>query len=169
MPFIKKRAKSEKVYPEDPIYNSKNYKFDWTVLCKNIERRRLELNLTQINLSEITGIPSGRISQFETYPKSNKHPNYNEIVILMHALKMDANAMYDGIMDIDSLTNTEKNLKELIKNISTEIVRSELYESALENDKKYIPKPLSVAPLKHNAPDSKVAENNTVSYINSKN
>ena len=168
MPFIKKRAKSEKVYPEDPIYNSKNYKFDWTVLCKNIERRRLELNLTQINLSEITGIPSGRISQFETYPKSNKHPNYNEIVILMHALKMDANAMYDGILDIDSLSKTEKNLNELIKNISAEIARSELYESALENDKRHISKPLSVSPLKYNAPDSNVAEKNTDGFNQNK-
>ena len=159
MPFIKKRAKSERVYPEDPVYNSKNYKIDWSIICRNIERRRIELNLTQQNLSEITGIPSLRLSQFENHSKSGKHPNFHEIVILMNALKMDANAMFDGILSLKPLSRTEKNLNELLKNISAEIARSELYESASENDKRHMPKPLKVTPFKFDDSSHKVADN----------
>jgi len=163
MAIFRKRVKSERVYTEDPIYNNKSYHIDWKIVGKNIARRRRELKMTQQNLADITGIPSGKISQFENNT-GGKHPNNSQIVIIMHALKMDANAVYDGVLELDPLTRTEKHLNELVKNISAEITKSELYQSALENDKRHIPKPLTVSTLKYDAPASKVAENNRDNY-----
>ena len=121
MPTYRKRAKNKRIYPEDPIYNNKSYRIDWKIIGKNIARRRVELNYTQQNLSDITGIPSVTISQFERN-NYGKHPNPHQLVILMHALKMDANALYDGIKtlldDPDLLSHYRKKALERGKQFS---------------------------------------------------
>ncbi|MBP3802412.1 MAG: helix-turn-helix transcriptional regulator [Oribacterium sp.] len=163
MPTYRKRAKNKRIYPEDPIYNNKSYRIDWKIIGKNIARRRVELNYTQQNLSDITGIPSVTISQFERN-NYGKHPNPHQLVILMHALKMDANALYDGILESEPLSKTEKALNELMKNINAEIAKSELYQSALENDRRHTLKPLTVNKYKNDGPNTKVADTNKTGY-----
>lgn len=66
------RAKHKKniVYTEDPIYNNRDYHFDWGLFGETLKRLRLEADLTQEDLSAITGIPSAMISQFENAIKA---------------------------------------------------------------------------------------------------
>ncbi|SFG54500.1 helix-turn-helix domain-containing protein [Oribacterium sp. WCC10] len=159
MGIIKRRAKHKQTYTEDPIYNNLSYRFDWKIVGKNIARRRLELGYTQQDLSDITGIPSVMISQFENN-LSGKHPNNSQLVILMHALKMDANAIYNGNIDTATMTKTDRNLLELIDNIRAEIYKSELYKGAQENDRRNTPKPLGLKHIGYNSPKRNIAEDN---------
>lgn len=163
MGIIKRRAKHIKTYTEDPIYNNASYRFDWKILGKNIARRRLELGYTQQDLSDITGIPAVMISQFENN-LNGKHPNNSQIVILMHALNMDANAIYSGNADSGTLSTTDKNLAELMENIRAEIYKSEIYKSAQINDRRNIPKPLGLKQSEYTSPERGVAERSTDNY-----
>ena len=157
MAIIKRRAKHIKTYTEDPVYNNSSFQFDWKKLGRNIARRRLEMGFTQQDLSDITGIPAVMISQFENN-LNGKHPNNSQIVILMHALKMDANAIYSGNADVASLSQTDKNMLELLDNIRAEIVKSELYKSAEKNDERSKPKSLGKTSIEYNPPERDVAE-----------
>ena len=166
MGIIKRRAKHIKNYTEDPIYNNTSFRFNWKILGKNIARRRLELGYTQQDLSDITGIPAVMISQFENN-LNGKHPNNSQIVILMHALRMDANAIYSGNADSATLSTTEKNLAELMENIRAEIFKSDIYKSAQVNDRRNIPKSLGIIHNErtdYSEPNQDVAERKTDTY-----
>jgi len=141
MPTVRKRAKHTKTFTEDPIYNNTNYKFDWTIVGKNLYRRRMELGMTQQDVSDCTGIPAKMISQYENNT-NGKHPSHKHLVILMHALNVDPNTIYSGIVDSGTLSNTDKCLNELIRNIRASIIRSDLYKDSLKYQDKFEPKSL---------------------------
>ncbi len=141
MSTVRKRAKHGKSYSEDPVYNNSNYVFDWKIVGKNISRRRLELGMTQQDLSDLTGIPTMMISQFENNT-NGKHPSNKHLVILMHALNIDANTIYSGNIDPELSTITDKYIIELMSSIKSELYNSNLYKDALEYRKKFKPKSL---------------------------
>ncbi len=156
MPIVRKRAKHNKLYTLDPVYNNTDYTFDWKIVGRIIARRRVDLGMTQQDLSDRTGIPAMMISQFENNT-NGKHPSNKHLVILMHALNIDANTIYSGNIDIASLSNTDKYVNELIRCIRADIYRSELYKDSIKYQDKFLPKSLGkkyVRPSKkHNVAD----------------
>lgn len=158
MSTVRKRAKHGKTYTEDPIYNNSNYVFDWKIVGKNLSRRRLELGMTQQDLSDLTGIPTMMISQFENNT-NGKHPSNKHLVILMHALNIDANTIYSGNIDSGSLNKTDQYLNELMHNIKAELYKSELYKDAVKYQDRFKPKSLGkIDPSYEHVPQREVAE-----------
>ena len=109
------RAKHKKntVYTEDPIYNNRDYHFDWGLFGQTLKRLRLEADLTQDDLSAITGIPSAMISQFETAYKSRfqntpKHPNQDHLAMPV-------------------MSERDRAVEVLVEGFRTLLKRSELY------------------------------------------
>lgn len=75
-----------------------------------IRERRLELNLTQVQLAMLTGIKKNTISNYENNISS---PNEENILKLMEALKCDANYIFEWTEseDISLSLSEEKNIK----------------------------------------------------------
>jgi transcriptional regulator with XRE-family HTH domain len=72
------------------------------VISKNITKRREELNLTQSELSDLSGISKGQISEYE---RSISLPKADALYKLAIAMKTDINYFYNGIneLNIESL------------------------------------------------------------------
>lgn len=127
------RAKHKKniVYTEDPIYNNRDYHFDWGIFGQTLKRLRLEADLTQEDLSAITGIPSAMISQFETAYTSRlntpKHPNQDQLVCLLRALKVDANTLFAANLAMPVMSERDRAVEVLVEGFRTMLKRSELY------------------------------------------
>ena len=128
------RAKHKKntVYTEDPIYNNRDYHFDWGIFGQTLKRLRLEADLTQDDLSAITGIPSAMISQFETAYKSRfqntpKHPNQDQLVCLLRALNVDANTLFAANLAMPVMSERDRAVEVLVEGFRTLLKRSELY------------------------------------------
>ena len=128
------RAKHKKniVYTEDPIYNNRDYHFDWGLFGQTLKRLRLEADLTQDDLSAITGIPSAMISQFENAYKSRfqntpKHPNQDQLVCLLRALNVDANTLFAGNLAMPVMSERDRAVESLVDGFRSLIKQSELY------------------------------------------
>lgn len=77
------------------------------MIGSRIRQRRLELNLTQVQLAMLTGIKKNTISNYENNISS---PNEENILKLMKALKCDANYIFEWTENEDiSLSLSEKN------------------------------------------------------------
>lgn len=61
------------------------------IFCLNVQKRRLELGLSQTELAEELGIPRPRLSELESgrFPKDEAR-----IIALAHALKVDINWLF---------------------------------------------------------------------------
>lgn len=76
------------------------------MIGSRIKERRLELNLTQVQLAMLTGIKKNTISNYENNISS---PNEENILKLMKALKCDANYIFEWTENEDiSLSLSEK-------------------------------------------------------------
>lgn len=126
------KHKKNTVYTEDPIYNNRDYHFDWSIFGQTLKRLRLEADLTQDDLSAITGIPSAMISQFETAYKSRfqntpKHPNQDQLVCLLRALNVDANTLFAANLAMPVMSERDRAVEVLVEGFRTLLKRSELY------------------------------------------
>lgn len=128
------RAKHKKntIYTEDPIYNNRDYHFDWGLFGQTLKRLRIEANLTQDDLAAITGIPSAMISQFETAYKSKfqntpKHPNQDQLVCLLRALNVDANTLFASNLAMPIMSERDRAVESLVDGFRSLIKQSELY------------------------------------------
>lgn len=75
-----------------------------------IRERRLELELTQFHLSQLTGIKKNTISNYENNVSS---PNEENIFKLMEALKCDANYLFEWaeIEDLNLSLEEKKHIR----------------------------------------------------------
>ena len=81
-----------------------------------IRQRRLELGLTQIQLSEKTDIKKNTISNYENNITS---PSEENLIRLINALKCDANFLFEDEMNIIKTDRFSFNEKTLIKKYRT--------------------------------------------------
>lgn len=139
------KHKENTVYTEDPIYNNRDYHFDWQRFGKTMKRLRLEAHLTQDDLAAITGISSSMISQFENAYQSKhqsgpKHPNQDQLVCILHALKVDANALFESNLSMPTMSERDQAVEELVDEFRLMLKQSEFYlhydEAARQDVKK---------------------------------
>ena len=139
------KHKENTVYPEDPIYNNRDYHFDWQRFGKTMKRLRLEAHLTQDDLAAITGISSSMISQFENAYQSKqqrtpKHPNQDQLICILHALKVDANALFESNLSMPSMSERDQVVEELVNEFRLMLKQSEFYmhydETTRQDEKK---------------------------------
>lgn len=126
------KHKENTVYTEDPVYNNRDYRFDWQRFGKTMKRLRLEAQLTQDDLAAITGISSSMISQFENAYQSKqqagpKHPNLNQLVCILHALKVDANALFESNLSMPTMSERDQAVEELVDEFRLMLKQSEFY------------------------------------------
>lgn len=77
-----------------------------------IRQRRLELNLTQANLSNMTNIKKNTISNYENNISS---PSEENLFNLMKALKCDANYLFEDFLKLEENLEITSAEKEYIK------------------------------------------------------
>lgn len=70
-----------------------------------IKERRLELGLTQLQLSELTGIKKNTISNYENNVSS---PSEENIFKIMEALKCDANYLFEWFEKEDLILSSDE-------------------------------------------------------------
>ncbi len=81
-----------------------------------IRQRRLELNLTQANLSNMTNIKKNTISNYENNISS---PSEENLFNLMKALKCDANYLFEDFLKLEENLEITSAEKEYIKKYRT--------------------------------------------------
>ena len=126
------KHKENTVYTEDPIFNNRDYHFDWERFGKTMKRLRLEAQLTQDDLAAITGISSSMISQFENAYQSKqqstpKHPNQDQLVCILHALKVDANALFESNLTMPTMSERDQAVEELVNEFRLMLKQSDFY------------------------------------------
>ena len=124
------RAKHKKniVYTEDPIYNNRDYHFDWGLFGETLKRLRLEADLTQEDLSAITGIPSAFENAYKSrFQNTPKHPNQDQLVCLLRALNVDANTLFAANLALPVMSERDRAVEVLVEGFRTMLKRSELY------------------------------------------
>ncbi|MEE0265552.1 MAG: helix-turn-helix transcriptional regulator [Acutalibacteraceae bacterium] len=75
------------------------------MICDKIKERRLELGLTQLQLSELTGIKKNTISNYENNVSS---PSEENIFKIMEALKCDANYLFEWFENEDLILSSDE-------------------------------------------------------------
>ncbi len=126
------KHKNNTVYTEDPIYNNRDYHFDWGMFGKTMKQLRIAAHLTQDDLAAITGISSSMISQFETAYQSKsqngpKHPNQDQLVCILHALNVDPNTLFASTISIPSMSERDRAVEELVEDFRSMLKRSDFY------------------------------------------
>lgn len=127
------KHKENTVYTEDPVYNNRDYRFDWKLFGKTLKRLRVDAHLTQEDLACITGISSSMISQFENayqskYQSSPKHPNQEQLICILHALKVDANALFAAHLTAPAMSERDRAVEELVDQFRTVLKQSDFYQ-----------------------------------------
>ena len=109
------RAKHKKntVYTEDPIYNNRDYHFDWGIFGQTLKRLRLEADLTQDDLSAIKRNGCIKI--------------VNQLVCLLRALNVDANTLFAANLAMPVMSERDRAVEVLVEGFRTLLKRSELY------------------------------------------
>ncbi len=130
MPRVK--HKENTVYTEDPVYNNRDYHFDWKLFGRTLKRLRVDAHLTQEDLAAITGISSSLISQFENayrgkYQATPKHPNQEQLICLLHALHADANALFSPHLSTPVMSARDRAVEDLVNQFRTILKQSDMY------------------------------------------
>jgi transcriptional regulator with XRE-family HTH domain len=86
------------------------------VIGRNITKRREELNLTQPELSSLTGISKGQISEYERFISLPKSDALYKLAIAMHT---DINYFYNGADKLNE-NNISKELIVIYKALSND-------------------------------------------------
>lgn len=144
------KHKENTVYTEDPFYNNRDYHFDWKLFGRTLKRLRVDAHLTQEDLACITGISSSMISQFENayqskYQSSPKHPNQEQLICILHALRVDANALFAAHLSTPAMSERDRAVEELVDQFRTVIKQSDFY---LHYDEHHIHAPANPYPKK---------------------